>query len=194
MRTARRTTNYQDQGLSDMIGERLPVEFLEKLHGLEGQPFVAVHPNWRMVSYEAGETFHPHTDQSDSVKMQANGGPADWHVSSHTLLINLSDSGSFEGGSTRFFPKGDYSESVDVFIPQGFALVFRQKGLLHCGAPVAAGQKMVAQAGMMRVLGPAEKNRPNIFRQGPGMDRLHRKMLASHQKSAADALVCVSQS
>lgn len=171
-----------------MIGARLPPDFLERLQELEGQPFAGIHPNWRMVCYGAGESFPAHRDQSDMVKMKAMGGQADWHISSHTLLINLSDNASFEGGSTRFFPKGDYSESVDVFIPQGFALVFRQKGVLHCGAPVSAGEKMVAQAGLMRVLGPQEKNCPNIFRFGPGMDHLHHKKIFSRgQMPVSDA-------
>merc|ERR1719512_70002 len=180
IRTAKRTLRFEDQCLSDMVAARLPREFLELLHELEGQPFMAIHPNWRMVSYDAGESFPVHSDQSDMVRVKKESGPADWHVSSHTLLINLSEDGSFQGGGTRFFPKfGDYTESVDVFTPQGFALIFKQKGLLHCGAPVASGRKMVAQAGMMRLLGPKENLKYNKFLWGPGMDHLNKKMLAS---------------
>lgn len=187
IRTAKRTIKFEDQGLSDMVAARLSQEFLELLHELEGQPIVAVHPNWRMVGYEAGESFPVHSDQSDMVRVKKESGPDDWHFSSHTLLINLSDDGSFQGGGTRFFPKfGDYTESVDVFTPQGFALVFKQKGLLHCGAQVASGRKMVAQAGMMRLLGPKESLKYNKFLWGPGMDHLEKKMLASGELVADD--------
>merc|ERR1719330_1765067 len=180
IRTAKRTNRFEDQCLSDMVAARLPQEFLDLLHELEGQPFRAIHPNWRMVGYDVGESFPAHTDQSDMVRVKKESGPYDWHFSSHTLLINLSEDGSFQGGSTRFFPKrGLYAESVDVFLPQGFALVFKQKGLLHCGAPVTSGRKMVAQAGMMRLLGPKESLKYNKFLWGPGMDHLEKKMLAS---------------
>ena len=61
-------------------------------------------------------------------------------------------------------------------VPQGWALVFQQKGLLHAGLPVevsggGGGTKYIAQAGLLRaepepgvLTGPA-----SLFKYGPGI-------------------------
>ena len=43
----------------------------------------------------------------------------------------------FQGGATRLFVDGNYTgKTVDVLLPQGYGLVFQQKGMLHAGLPV----------------------------------------------------------
>ena len=43
----------------------------------------------------------------------------------------------FKGGATRLFLDGNYTgNTVDVLLPQGYGLVFQQKGMLHAGLPV----------------------------------------------------------
>ena len=60
-------------------------------------------------------------------------------------------------------------------LPQGWALVFQQKGLFHAGLPVEAGPgaKYIAQAGILRaepepgvLTGPA-----SVFKYGPGIQK-----------------------
>ena len=41
--------------------------------------------------------------------------------------------------------------TIDICLPQGYALVFQQRGLLHAGQPVTGdGVKYIAQAGLLR--------------------------------------------
>ena len=60
-------------------------------------------------------------------------------------------------------------------LPQGWALVFQQKGLFHAGLPVEAGTgtKYIAQAGLLRaepepgvLTGPA-----SVFKYAPGIQK-----------------------
>jgi hypothetical protein len=56
-----------------------------------------------------------------------------------------------------------------VFLPQGYAIVFEQKGLLHAGLEVHEGEKYIAQAGLLR----AQSDRrfaPAVFKVGLGLD------------------------
>ena len=68
---------------------------------------------------------------------------------------------------------GTYSgKTVDICVPQGWALVFQQRGLFHAGLPlVGSGTKYIAQAGVLRgepepgvVTGPAA-----VFKYAPGI-------------------------
>ena len=41
--------------------------------------------------------------------------------------------------------------TIDIYLPQGYALVFQQRGLMHAGQPVTGdGVKYIAQAGLLR--------------------------------------------
>ena len=70
-------------------------------------------------------------------------------------------------------PVGTYSgRTVDICVPQGWALVFQQRGLFHAGMPLKGpGTKYIAQAGVLRgepepgvVTGPAA-----VFKYAPGI-------------------------
>jgi len=173
LRTGKRTTNYQNEDLAKKAFKLLPDELFPELEALDGHKVLGVHPNWRLVRYQEGEGFPPHRDQSDiSPQMRKDGGK-DFVYSSHTLLINTTK-GDLEGGETRFFPhckRGSdaaYGNSVDIRLPRGWALVFRQRHLIHCGQPVLSGSKHVAQAGILRLLPPSERFIQCGFRWGPG--------------------------
>merc|ERR1712080_58912 len=141
-----------------------------------------IHPNWRVAKYCRGESFGAHFDNSDTLTVTDNEGKREHCTSSHTLLIALSDRATFGGGETRLFPTGRYDEgSVDVKLPQGFALVFQQKGMLHAGLAVTMPNsesdlkrsplkvcKYIAQAGLIR--GQSERRfAPSLFKYGPGL-------------------------
>ena len=80
-------------------------------------------------------------------------------------------------GATRFYPdskiksddQGQYQNSVDVYLPRGWALVFRQKGPVHAGQP-SVSVKYIAQAGILRRLPPQKLIQPSVFRLGPGLE------------------------
>ena len=64
---------------------------------------------------------------------------------------------------------------MDILLPQGWALVFQQKGLYHAGLAVEAhsGPKYIAQAGLLRaepepgvLTGPAA-----VFKYAPGIQK-----------------------
>ena len=70
-------------------------------------------------------------------------------------------------------PSGTYTgRTVDICVPQGWALVFQQRGLFHAGMPLkGAGTKYIAQAGVLRgepepgvVTGPT-----SVFKYAPGI-------------------------
>merc|ERR1712032_1053568 len=92
-------------------------------------------PIWRVASYGVGETFPAHYDQADSMTLAGEEqGTREVCTSSHTLLIYLSPPETFAGGATRLFLSGKYDQdTVDIKLPQGYALVFQQKGMLHAG-------------------------------------------------------------
>merc|ERR1712032_1622203 len=122
-------------------------------------------PIWRVASYGVGETFPAHYDQADSMTLAGEEqGTREVCTSSHTLLIYLSPPETFAGGATRLFLSGKYDQdTVDTKLPQGYALVFQQKGMLHAGLDVvrpAGACKYIAQ-----VLGA-----PSVFKVGPGLD------------------------
>merc|ERR1712003_157874 len=156
-------------------------------------PFHGIHDNWRILRYDTdgGAAFPAHQDQMDSFQKPKNDGSGrkDLVVSSHTLLLQLSED-SLEGGCTRFYPrakvsrpkqprmdevsfrKRQFDHAVDVILPRGWALVFRQRGLLHAGQPLSASSpcsKYVAQAGVLRVLPEGAVQRPSVFKNGPGV-------------------------
>lgn len=123
--------------------------------------------------------FVGHQDQMDSIQLKHPDGTKDLIISSHTLLINLSpDDESLDGGATRFYPdskinsskSNQYDHSVDVFLPRGWAIAFRQKDLVHAGQPVTKGRKYVAQAGVLRQVPPNQPIRPSVFRLSPGLE------------------------
>merc|ERR1712157_720464 len=115
-------------------------------------PFYGIHDNWRILRYDAdsGDAFPAHKDQMDSLQKPRNDGSGrkDFVVSSHTLLLQLSEN-ELEGGGTRFYPRGrmflprsekhlqkspsfrnrQFEDAIDVLLPRGWALVFRQRGL-----------------------------------------------------------------
>lgn len=175
IRTSNRTNSYCNEELTVMINPRLPKQFLQLVEN--SAPFTSVrgiHPNWRVARYREGETFPAHQDQADSVIVKHEERARQRYTSSHTLLINLRRPGEdFQGGATRFFMDGTYTgKTVDVILPQGWALVFQQRGLFHAGMPLKGdGVKYIVQAGLLRgepapgvVTGPA-----SIFKYAPGI-------------------------
>ena len=93
-------------------------------------------------------------------------------TSSHTLLIYLRKPGEqFQGGATRFFVDGDYTgKTIDVLLPQGYGIVFQQKGMLHAGLPVKGkNPKYIAQAGVLRGEPDGVVGQCGVFRYGPGL-------------------------
>jgi len=197
-RSAKRTNNYTNMGLSKKIEERTrgvlesalvigretDKNFMGPIHG--------IHDNWRILRYDTdgGDAFPAHQDQMDSSWNRKPGGRKDFVVSSHTLLLQLSDN-TLEGGCTRFYPRGtmrlpknswndpdfrnrQFDYAVDVGLPRGWALVFRQRGLMHAGQPLAATSpcpKYVAQAGILRVLPEGVLQKPSVFRNGLGVTK-----------------------
>lgn len=157
-------------------------------------PFFGVHTNWRILRYDAdgGSAFPAHFDQMDSLQLHRNDGSGrkDFVVSSHTFLVQLSEEG-LEGGATRFYPrakanrntttsdqeafrKQQFDHALDVVLPRGWAIAFRQRGLLHAGQPVSSSSpcsKYVAQAGLLRVLPDGLLLRPSVFKNGPGVTK-----------------------
>lgn len=158
-------------------------------------PFCGIHNNWRILRYDpdGGDAFPAHQDQMDSFqKIKTDGsGRKDFVVSSHTLLIQLSQD-TLEGGSTRFYPRGkirlpkhsdndiafrkrQFEHAEDVVLPRGWALVFRQRGLMHAGQPLSVSSpcsKYVAQAGILRILPEGTLQRPAVFKNGAGVTNL----------------------
>ena len=68
------------------------------------------------------------------------------------------------------FVDGNYTgDTVDVLLPQGYGLVFQQKGMLHAGLPVKSGPKYIAQAGVLRA-DPEVLGQCSVFKMGPGFD------------------------
>mmetsp|Transcript_13099 Transcript_13099/g.17548 ORF Transcript_13099/g.17548 Transcript_13099/m.17548 type:complete len:365 (+) Transcript_13099:133-1227(+) len=214
-RTAKRTSNYVNADLSKKIEKRikhiLDSKFREEKEIDDSNPsnkdeknqtskymgpFYGIHTNWRVLRYDAegGDGFPAHQDQMDSLKMPKKDGSGrkDFCVSSHTLLLQLSE-GSLEGGCTRFYPRAkvridpsdrvrlqgselfrmkQFDHAVDVLLPRGWALVFKQRGLLHAGQPVSTSSpcpKYVAQSGVLRVLPEGVLSKPSVFKNGPGV-------------------------
>ena len=175
IRTSNRTNSYVNEKLTIKINKRLPEELLEGVEATAPHTSVrGIHPNWRVARYHAGQTFPAHQDQADSVIVKHPERVRQRFTSSHTLLINLRRPGEdFQGGATRFFMDGNYTgRTVDICLPQGWALAFQQRGVIHAGLPVkGGGVKYIAQAGVLRaepepgvVTGPA-----SIFKYGPGI-------------------------
>ena len=186
-RTAKRTSNYSNEDLSQKIDQRIATKLSEKLcqasDGLGS--YHGIHTNWRIVRYDQGDKFPAHTDQMDSVHvLNKETGTKEFYVSSHTMIVNLSRPGVL-GGNLRFYPNckvrptGDksqcYKYSVDVKVPRGWAVAFRQKGLIHAGQPVFLDSpvpKYIAQAGILRQVERGMSVQPSVFRNGPGLNEV----------------------
>jgi len=172
-RTSKRTNNWISEELSIKMIKKLPEELLKVVEASVPYTSVrAVHPNWRVACYQRDETFPAHTDQADSVVVEHPEKKKQRFTSSHTLLIYLRRRGEqFTGGATRIWVDGSYSgRTVDVCLPQGWALVFQQKGVLHAGLPVEGeGAKYIAQAGILRAEPTYTAGACAIFKYGPGL-------------------------
>jgi len=180
VRTSKRTNDYMAPWMTELITPRLSEKLLQKIE--ETAPYTpvrAIHTNWRVACYYPGNAFPAHYDLSDTVRVEAEEeGAIEACTSSHTLLIYLSPSDSFNGGATRLFLSGKYDQdTLDIRLPQGGALIFQQKGTLHAGLevlpgvnnPNGQGEKYITQAGILR--GQSEKRfAPSLFKYGPGLD------------------------
>jgi hypothetical protein len=86
-RTAKRTKDYVNEELSNMVRERLtqmPV-FIEKLTGHDGMgDFDCLVPNWRMLRYDPGDKFPAHQDQMDTRYIKK--GPMARRISRYPLI------------------------------------------------------------------------------------------------------------
>mmetsp|Transcript_21425 Transcript_21425/g.29825 ORF Transcript_21425/g.29825 Transcript_21425/m.29825 type:complete len:288 (+) Transcript_21425:46-909(+) len=182
LRTAKRTSNYSNQDLANRVTDTIGSILETKLPTLQDDlgEFYGLHQNWRLVRYDpVGDSFCAHQDQMDSFQKKYSDGTKDFIVSTHTLLINLSKDGVV-GGATRFYPKskvktakpGQYDYAVDVILPRGWGIAFRQKGLIHSGQPVLPEgdvAKHVAQTGILRTLPKTKLCQPSVFSLGPGL-------------------------
>jgi len=178
VRTSKRTNDYMAPWMTQMISPRLPEKLLQKIEeSAPHTPVRGIHTNWRVAVYYPGNAFPAHYDLSDTVRVDAEEeGAIEVCTSSHTLLIYLSPSGSFNGGATRLFLSGKYDQdTLDIRLPQGGGLIFQQKGMLHAGLEVlpgldsAHGEKYITQAGILR--GQSEMRfAPSLFKFGPGLD------------------------
>lgn len=172
---------------------RLPVKSVSSSYM---GPFSGIHTNWRVLRYDAdcGDAFPAHQDQMDCFQRPKpdGSGRKDLIVSSHTLLIQLSND-NLEGGATRFYPRAkarltpsdkqndvssfrtsQFAHAEDVLLPKGWALIFKQRGLLHAGQPLVASSscpKYVAQSGVLRVLPEGVLQKPSVFKNGPGVTK-----------------------
>jgi len=195
-RTSRRTNDYHDPWITRLVGDRLPEELMEKVEAT--LPFSAVrgvHSNWRVACYGPGQTFPAHWDQSDAITVAGEEeGTKELCTSSHTLLIYLSPPEDFSGGATRLFLSGKYDQdTLDIRLPQGCALIFQQKGMLHAGLEVKApgggdspGCKYIAQAGLLR--GQSEiRAAPSLNKLGPGLDFKQNRELKQMEKAGVEA-------
>jgi len=172
-RTMKRTNDFMFPAMSTLVGGKLPEELLDLVEASSPHTSVrGLHPNWRVAKYEPGDAFPAHYDNSDTITVIAKDGSKEKLTSSHTLLVYLSDRSSYGGGATRLFPQGRYDKGVvDVELPQGFALLFQQKGMLHAGLAVEEGAKYITQAGLLRGQYDVKPGMaPSIFRYGPGLD------------------------
>ena len=83
IRTAKRTTKYEDEDLSDLVYRRLMAkDFGKLLEKSDGLSFNKVHSNWRLVRYDAGDYFCPHYDQADILTPLKKDGTKDFFFSS----------------------------------------------------------------------------------------------------------------
>lgn len=172
IRTNSRTQYYHDKSMSTQIESRLPFDLIGQIErSAPGTAFRGVHDNWKIARYNQGGAFPAHYDQDSYQTLPPNeDGVKERETTSHTVLLYLAD--DFEGGATRFFPVGNFknpSEAVDVRLPQGAMLVFRQYGLLHGGMEITRGIKMIAQSGILRSQ-PAGLIKPAVFKWGPGLN------------------------
>jgi len=103
------------------------------------------------------------------------------------LYIRYLSPDGVNGGATRFSPdckvkgtnEGQYQNAVDVFLRRGWAIAFRQKGLIYAGQPVfGETPKYVAQAGVLRCPQADTFIQPSVFRLGPGLDEAVARMAA----------------
>mmetsp|Transcript_4985 Transcript_4985/g.6440 ORF Transcript_4985/g.6440 Transcript_4985/m.6440 type:complete len:106 (+) Transcript_4985:591-908(+) len=99
------------------------------------------------------------------------------------MIINLSKdiNNDLIGGSTRFYPYKNYSKAIDILIPRGWAIAFKQQGMLHAGHQVLNGIKHIAQAGLLRKLPEGIPFKPSTFRPGPDLQEaisLHAQTLS----------------
>jgi len=178
VRNSRRTNEYMAPWMTQLVAPRLPEELLAAVETTSPHTAVrGVHTNWRVAYYGPGQTFPAHFDNSDTITLAGvEEGTKELCTSSHTLLIYLSPNSSFSGGATRLFLSKKYQEdTLDIKLPQGYGLVFQQKGLLHAGLEVRApegsdtGCKYIAQAGVLRGQGEL-RAAPSLFKYGPGLD------------------------
>merc|ERR1719413_347471 len=73
------------------------------------------------------------------------------------------------------FRKQQFEHAVDVALPRGWALVFKQRGLIHAGQPLSPTSpcpKHVAQAGILRVLPEGVLQKPSVFKNGIGVTKV----------------------
>jgi len=136
VRTSKRTNDYMAPWMTHLIAPRLSEKLLQSIEETAPHtPVRGIHTNWRVACYYPGNAFPAHCDLSDTVRVEAEQeGAIEVCTSSHTLLIYLSPSDSFNGGATRLFLSGKYDQdTLDIRLPQGGALIFQQKGTLHAG-------------------------------------------------------------
>lgn len=173
IRTSKRTNDWSNEALSIKLKTKLSEDLLSKIEATPPYTSVrGIHPNWRVALYRDGETFPAHVDQADSVMVKHSEKMRQRLTSSHTLLIYLRRPGEqFQGGATRLFVDGNYTgKTIDVLLPQGYGLVFQQKGMLHAGLPVKGKYpKYIAQAGVLRGEPDGVVGRCAVFRYGPGL-------------------------
>lgn len=81
LRTAKRTSQYENKDLSNKIEERLKAKISAKLPDDGLGEFHGVHSNWRIVRYDKGDSFCAHQDQMDSIQLKNPDGNKEFLVS-----------------------------------------------------------------------------------------------------------------
>ncbi|KAI9892999.1 MAG: hypothetical protein M1814_000883 [Vezdaea aestivalis] len=103
----------------------------------------------RILKYGPGDYFQPHCDGTYS-------DPETHAISYFTLHLYMNDAttnpeGELVGGATRFesYRINNQGRELDVNPKVGSVLIFAQRGLWHCGAPVTKGTKITLRTDIM---------------------------------------------
>jgi hypothetical protein len=142
-----------------------------------------VSPKWRVLKLNVDEEFPAHIDGMDSVHQDCKCA-----VSTHSVLLEF-QKGASKGGAIRLYYRryswdGPYEYSVDVHLPQGWALVVEQRPdlwyALQSMQPLHDVQQQApvryfAQAGMLQTLEEGQtaeemrKGASGTFSLAPGL-------------------------
>lgn len=122
----------------------------------DGRRLAGIRASFNFYRYAPGEFFDIHVDGGYLFRKEGIS-------SEFTFILYLNDCET--GGSTAFCDINSWNDNVGHVKPaEGRLLVFKQKGLKHCGIPVESGYKYIIQ-GMVMYHPPShgKVTRPSIF-------------------------------